>query len=236
MDYAIKSLSLLSPKSLSRQVAVSTSVVTQQLLSKPGQKVPRARPCRVSTADRRVRKGLTAHSLKDLFHKVRHTLALRDEPLSLVLEEDGTAVETEEYFQALSGNTAFMVLRKGQKWQPPSEQRSRHPLGGKPARKIGVARLTFDLHKLSPQDFPGCLTVRATLYDTYSLSCDLHCHRAARMLREVLRLALFTMRATGHMLLGTAGYMQQLLDATEEGQLSEAKSSSFIPTYLKILQ
>lgn len=47
---------------------------------------------------------------------------LADKPFFLVLEEDGTIVETEEYFQALGDDTVFMVLQKGQKWQPPSEK------------------------------------------------------------------------------------------------------------------
>lgn len=54
-----------------RHVAVSTAVVTQQLVSKPSRETPRARPCRVSTADRKVRKGVMAHSLEDLLVKVR---------------------------------------------------------------------------------------------------------------------------------------------------------------------
>lgn len=54
-----------------RHVAVSTAVVTQRLVSKPSQESPRIRPCRVSTADRKVRKGIMAHSLKDLLGKVR---------------------------------------------------------------------------------------------------------------------------------------------------------------------
>lgn len=56
---------------------------------------------------------------------------LADKPFFLVLEEDGTTVETEEYFQALAGDIVFMVLQKGQKWQPPSEQVRFHLLGEK---------------------------------------------------------------------------------------------------------
>lgn len=55
-----------------RHVAVSTAVVTQQLVSKPSRETPRARPCSVSTADRKVRKGIMAHSLEDLLNKVRN--------------------------------------------------------------------------------------------------------------------------------------------------------------------
>lgn len=53
----------------------------------------------------------------------------------------------------------------------------------------------------------------------------------------MIRWVLFSMQATGHMLLGTSCYMQQFLDATEEEQQpSKASISSLIPTYLKILQ
>ncbi|XP_062971331.1 lipid transferase CIDEC [Cynocephalus volans] len=236
MEYAMKSLSLLYPKSLTRHVAVRTSVVTQQLPSEPSLEAPRARPCRVSTADRSVRKGIMACSLEDLLCKVRDALMLADKPFFLVLEEDGTTVETEEYFQALAVDTVFMVLQKGQKWQPPSEQGTRYQLSHKPANKIDVARITFDLYKLNPQDFIGCLNVKATLYNTYSLSYDLHCYKAKSIVKEALRWALFSMQATGHVLLGTSCYMRQLLDATEEGQPPKGKPSSLIPAYPKLLQ
>ncbi|XP_058420462.1 lipid transferase CIDEC isoform X2 [Diceros bicornis minor] len=227
MDYAMKSLSLLYPKSLFRCTAVRASVVAQQLLSEPSPKAPRTRPCRVSTADRSVRKGVMAHSLEDLLHKVRDTLRLADKPFFLVLEEDGTTVETEDYFQALADNTVFMVLQEGQKWQPPSEQ---------PAKKIDVACITFDLYKMNPQDLIGCLNVKATLYGTYSLSYDLHCYRAKHMLKKALRWALFSMQATGHVLLGTSCYMQQLLDAPAGGQPPKDKAPPLTPSCLKILQ
>ncbi|XP_011368890.1 cell death activator CIDE-3 [Pteropus vampyrus] len=238
MEYAMKSLSLLSPKYLSRCVAVSTSVVTQQLLSEPSPETLRARPYRVSTADRSVRKGVMAYSLEDLLYKVRDILMLADKPFFLVLEEDGTTVETEEYFQTLADDTVFMVLQKGQKWQSPSEQGTRYQLSlsRKPAKKIDVARVTFDLYKVNPQDFIGCLNVKATLYGTYSLSYNLHCYGAKRIMKEAIRWALFSMQATGHVLLGTSCYMQQLLDATEGGQPPKGKVPSLITTCLKMLQ
>ncbi|XP_055985754.1 lipid transferase CIDEC isoform X3 [Sorex fumeus] len=237
MEYAMKSLSLLNPKSLSRYVAVSaTSVVTQQLVEA---EAPRARPCKVSSADRSIRKGIMARSLDDLLGKVRDTELPASKPFSLVLEEDGTTVETEEYFQALADDTVFMVLQKGQKWQPAWEQQgSKHQrsLSRKPAQKIDVARVTFDLYKMSPQDFLGCLNVKATLYGTYSLSYHLDCAGAKRLMRQTLRWAIFSMQATGHMLLGTSCYMEQVLDATEGGQLPQPKASSLLPTCLKMLQ
>lgn len=55
-------------------------------------------------------------------------------------------------------------------------------LSHKPA-KIDVARVTFDLYKVNPQDFIGCLNVKATLYGTYSVSYDLHCSGAKRIMK-----------------------------------------------------
>uniref|UniRef100_A0A8C3YV08 Lipid transferase CIDEC n=1 Tax=Catagonus wagneri TaxID=51154 RepID=A0A8C3YV08_9CETA len=238
MEYAMKSLSLLSPRSLSRYAAASTSVVTQRLLSEPSSEATRARPCRVSTADRSVRKGIMACGLEDLLIKVRDTLMLADKPFFLVLEEDGTIVETEEYFQSLADDTVFMVLHKGQKWQPPSQQGTRYQLSlsHKPAKKIDVARVTFSLYKVNPQDFIGCLNMKATLYGAYSLSYDLRCFGAKHVMKEVLRWALFGMQASGHVLLGTSCYLQRLLDTTEGGQPPKGKDASLIPTCLKILQ
>lgn len=37
-------------------------------------------------------------------------------PVSLVLDEDGTAVETEAFFQTLEEDTVLMALSKGQTW------------------------------------------------------------------------------------------------------------------------
>ncbi|XP_069871615.1 lipid transferase CIDEC-like isoform X2 [Dipodomys merriami] len=254
MEYAMKSLSLLYPKSLCsrsrselsrrsklpRHVAVSTAVVTQQLLSEPSQEARRApaRPCRVSSADRKVRKGLMARSLEDLLRKVRDVFKLKGKSFTLVLEEDGTIVETEEYFQALAGDTVFMILQKGQRWQPQAGQGTRYQLAHsqEPDKKIDVARVTFDLYKLNPQDFIGCLNVKATLYNSYSLSYDLHCYKAKRIVKEMLRWVLFSMQTTGHLLLGTSTYMQQFLDATEEAQPAKAKAPSLVPACLKILQ
>lgn len=38
--------------------------------------------------------------------------------LTLVLEEDGTAVESEDFFQHLEDDTSLMVLERGQSWTP----------------------------------------------------------------------------------------------------------------------
>uniref|UniRef100_A0A8D0L2H1 CIDE-N domain-containing protein n=1 Tax=Sphenodon punctatus TaxID=8508 RepID=A0A8D0L2H1_SPHPU len=210
MDYAKKSLGLLSPRSLSKCITASASV-TQQLLSSPA---PCARPYRVSNWDRSLRKGIMAQSLQDLLDKIRSALLLVG-TITLVLDEDGTSIETEEFFQSLQEGTVLLVLTKGQLWHPAKTPGYWLTLSCKPQHRIDVASVSFDLYKTNPQDV-GCLTVKATLYGTYSMSYDLQCYGAKRLMKEALSWALVTMQATGHVLLGTSCYMQQLLDATEE--------------------
>lgn len=38
--------------------------------------------------------------------------------LTLVLEEDGTVVDSEDFFQSLPNNTPLMVLENGERWTP----------------------------------------------------------------------------------------------------------------------
>lgn len=60
-----------------------------------------------------------AHQLSNAY-----TLSQVGESLSvlcvsgLVLDEDGTGVDTEGFFQALPENSVLMVLEKDQKWTP----------------------------------------------------------------------------------------------------------------------
>ncbi|XP_074054709.1 lipid transferase CIDEC [Macrotis lagotis] len=241
MEYAMKSLSLLSPRSLSSWVAVNTSVVAQQLLAETSS-MSKARPYRVSDVSRSIRKGIMADSLSDLSHKVQEALSVQN-TFSLVLEEDGTFIETEEYFQTLDEGTVFMVLEKGQKWQPAPNQGSGYQLSlsQKPSKRMDVASVTFDLYKARPDDFIGSLNVKATLYGNYTLTYDLHCDGAKRLMKEALRCAVFSMQTTGHVLLGTSCFMQHLLADTEkQPSLKEQSlplSTKFlVPSLMKMLQ
>lgn len=79
--------------------------------------------------------------------------------VTLVLEEDGTVVDTEEFFQTLGDNTHFMLLEDGQKWTPVS---GCHDLdgAGRGTRGPRVADLVLDRAALYPpchmaQRFPG---------------------------------------------------------------------------------
>uniref|UniRef100_A0A670KAD2 CIDE-N domain-containing protein n=1 Tax=Podarcis muralis TaxID=64176 RepID=A0A670KAD2_PODMU len=137
---------------------------------------PQARPYRVSNCDRTVRKGIMADSLRDLHEKVRSALLLAGN-ISIVLDEDGTTVETEEFFQTLEDGTVLLVLTKGQTWLCGLTHSATCP-----RRRIDVACVTFDLYKTDPRDFIGCLNVKATLYGTYSMSYDVQCYGAKRIM------------------------------------------------------
>ncbi|EOA92661.1 Cell death activator CIDE-A [Anas platyrhynchos] len=78
--------------------------------------MPAGRPFRVSNASRSSRKGIVASSLKELISKTLEAFLITTGVVTLVLEEDGTVVDTEEFFQSLDDNTHFVVLQKGQKW------------------------------------------------------------------------------------------------------------------------
>ncbi|NXM67950.1 CIDEC protein, partial [Serilophus lunatus] len=215
MDYA-KSLSQRLAAPVSKCVSASASM-TQQLLASPA---PPARPFRVCNWDRSIRKGITARSLRELLPQVSLSVCL-----SVCAGSDGTAVETESFFRTLEEGTVLMALGKGQSWAAPKTPGYQLGLSHKPRRRIDVACVTFDLYKTHPRDL-GCLNVKATLYGTYSMSYDLRCYGARRLVKEALRWTLFTMQATGHVLLGTSCYMQQLLDATEEQKEEENRENT----------
>ncbi|NXY04310.1 CIDEC protein, partial [Pteruthius melanotis] len=203
------------PVSLPRCVSASASM-TQQLLASPA---PPPRGGRVCNWDRSLRKGVGGASLAELLRQAQSALA-GGAPIALVLDEDGTAVETESFFRTLEEGTARGGLGKGQSWTAPKTRGWGGSLSRKPPRRIDVAGGTFDLYKTHPKDLGGG-DVKATLYGNYSMSWGGRCYGARRLMKEALRGGVFTMQATGHVLLGRGGYMQQLLDATEEEQGGE---------------
>ncbi|NWR71811.1 CIDEA protein, partial [Centropus unirufus] len=177
--------------------------VTKQTLFPP--LTPAGRPFRVSNASRSSRKGIVASSLKELIAKTLDAFLISARVVTLVLEEDGTVVDTEDFFNSLADNTHFMVLEKGQKWTQVSDDCLLQK------KKMGVANITFDLYKLNPKDFIGCLNIKATFYEIYSISYDIKCMGAKSILRKVLQLISHAAQMTGQFLLCTGTYMLQLL-------------------------
>nr|KAF6329726.1 cell death inducing DFFA like effector a [Myotis myotis] len=80
---------------------------TKKVLLTPLMQSPR--PFRVSNHNRSSRRGVMASNLKDLLSKTLDALLITSGLVTLVLEEDGTVVDTEEFFQTLGDNTHFLI-------------------------------------------------------------------------------------------------------------------------------
>nr|BAE43153.1 unnamed protein product [Mus musculus] len=135
-------LSAFNPNGLLRSVSTVSSELSRRVWNSAP---PPQRPIRVCDHKRTVRKGLTAASLQELLDKVLETLLLRG-VLTPVLEEDGTAVDSEDFFQLLEDDTCLMVLEQGQSWSPKSGMLV-YGLGReKPIHSKDIARITFDVY------------------------------------------------------------------------------------------
>ncbi|CAL8323276.1 unnamed protein product [Boreogadus saida] len=133
--------------------------------------------------------------------------------LTLVLEEDGTGVECEAFFQPLHRHKALMVLERGQMWtesklrqceiaqQSKTDQNNCICPTSQKAQGSGIANLTFDLFKLHRKEFLGCLSIRATLYEMYTFSYDLGYTRAKPAIKGSVRLLTHSSRLAGQLLL-----------------------------------
>jgi len=77
------------------------------------------RPFKVTDRFRLFRKGIMAANLEDLILKAKEKFEIEDWlEVYLVIEEDGTEVDDEEYFSTLADNTVFMLLFKEDIWSP----------------------------------------------------------------------------------------------------------------------
>ncbi|XP_060791988.1 cell death activator CIDE-B [Neoarius graeffei] len=176
------------------------------------------RPFRVCSWNREIRKGLTASTLAELKEKAAHTLLIST-LLSLVCEEDGTEVDSDEFLLALPDNTVFMALEPGQTWRPyPLGHRgssSIKPADNKPRTGRDIARVTFDLYRLSPKDIFGSLSVKATFQGLYSVSADFQCLGPKKVLREALRMISTVLQAAGHMLIMSATMIRRIIQGAD---------------------
>lgn len=76
--------------------------------------------CSVCDSSRQKTYGVAVSSLNELKTKACEKLHLTSIPKAamLVLDEDGTIVEDEDYFLCLPGNTKFMLLKEKETWKP----------------------------------------------------------------------------------------------------------------------
>ncbi|XP_029384657.1 cell death activator CIDE-A [Echeneis naucrates] len=200
----VKYARALVPEPLRRSVNTVQTTISRHFLS-PAQ----SRSFAVCSRTLWQRQVLVASSLDDLLDQAAMSFVRSFVFLTLVLEEDGTVVDSEDFFQTLPDNTALMVLQEGEMWA----QNKISPSFRQPKRNE-IAKLTFDLYKLHPKDFLCCLGVKATLYEMYSLSYDFRCTTVKQVLRSVLRCFSHLSRLVGQLLLYTSS---SILQFTGEG-------------------
>jgi len=211
--------------------------VTSSLLKSVTKRVwsPTQRPFRVCTHNRETRKGITAGSLEELRERVCQTLMLSLSAMciSLVCEEDGTEVDSEEFLMVLPDNTVLMALEPGQTWRPQADPelmlrnapqhdvpgavatRSQPPEYNKPRAGKDIARVTFDLYRMNPKDVFGSLSVNATFRGLYSVGAEFQCLGPKKVLRELLRVASTFLHAAGHLLIKSASMMRRIIEGAE---------------------
>jgi len=91
-----------------------------------------------------MKKGIMASSMSELMEKGKTKLGYPDEKLlQLVLEEDGTEVEDEDYFSTLPSNTTLMILYSDDRWSPFAASDTTDSAGGfsRPSLASLLARL-----------------------------------------------------------------------------------------------
>ncbi|KAF1390629.1 hypothetical protein PFLUV_G00060000 [Perca fluviatilis] len=77
------------------------------------------KPCKVCNFTRQKSYGLVVPSLDDLKIKGCEFLGFSPgEPVTVVLEDDGTIVQDQAYFLCLPSNTKFMLLHEKETWSP----------------------------------------------------------------------------------------------------------------------
>lgn len=77
------------------------------------------KPYKIIDRKRETKKGVMAESLEELISRGKAKLNYAiDKKVYVVLEEDGTEVDEEEYFQTLPANTLLMLLYVGDRWSP----------------------------------------------------------------------------------------------------------------------
>ncbi|XP_057711447.1 cell death activator CIDE-B [Corythoichthys intestinalis] len=176
---------------------------------------PSQRPFRVRSHNSEAKKGVTASTLEELKDRVCRALLLVS-PVSLVCEEDGTEVDSDDFLATLPDNAAIVALRPGQTWRPSSNTSvalRQEKLKSKEGKDI--ASVTLDLYKMSPKDLFGSLSVKATFQGLYSVSADFQCLGPKKVLREALRVASALLNAAGHLLITSASVIRRVIEGVE---------------------
>ena len=70
----------------------------------------RLRPYKVCGGETKVKKGIVAGTFQELVEKAKKKFPDAGDDITLVLLEDKTEIDDEEYFQSLEDNTVFLIV------------------------------------------------------------------------------------------------------------------------------
>eukprot|EP00090_Calanus_glacialis_P047076 TRINITY_DN9547_c0_g1_i1.p1 TRINITY_DN9547_c0_g1~~TRINITY_DN9547_c0_g1_i1.p1 ORF type:complete len:211 (-),score=97.42 TRINITY_DN9547_c0_g1_i1:453-1085(-) len=116
------------------------------------------KPYKVLDRTRSVKKGVMAANLEELLGRGKEKLGYStNTEVYAVLEEDGTEVDEDDYFQTLPNNTTLMLLYVGDRWSPFANPDA--PDCGGEMTASSTARLIALLTRLESE--PGCIALMA---------------------------------------------------------------------------
>ncbi|XP_058017268.1 DNA fragmentation factor subunit alpha isoform X3 [Ahaetulla prasina] len=92
-------------------------------MAESGSRLPRLKRCLIRRMGQREEHGVAASTLQELKMKACHLLAigLASQPVTLVLAEDGTIIDDDDYFGCLPPDTKFGVVAKNEQWTSTGE-------------------------------------------------------------------------------------------------------------------
>lgn len=74
------------------------------------------RAYKIQDVKREVRIGVTAKSFSELVEKGCHKLKMDPGSVTVVLEDDGTVIDSDAFFKKLPAQTVLVFLKKGERW------------------------------------------------------------------------------------------------------------------------
>ncbi|KAL8198328.1 UNVERIFIED_CONTAM: hypothetical protein K2H54_005346 [Gekko kuhli] len=188
-----------------------------------GPALPLLKQCLIRRNGQQERYGVAAAGLRELRSKACDLLAIDKglDPITLVLAEDGTIVDDEDYFLCLPPNTKFVVLVKDEKWASSSIDGGTAWLERETTEVDGVDSEGERWRRLARQLKADLSTIILMSEEDLQVLIDVPCSELAQELAED-QPKIQTLQET----------LQQVLDRREE----ERQSRQLLELYLQALK
>uniref|UniRef100_A0A8D2LBG8 DNA fragmentation factor subunit alpha n=2 Tax=Varanus komodoensis TaxID=61221 RepID=A0A8D2LBG8_VARKO len=185
--------------------------------------LPLLKQCLIRRNGQQEQHGVAASCLRDLRSKACDLLAINEasEPITLVLAEDGTIVDDEDYFLCLPPNTKFVALLKDEKWSSSSIDGGTAWLEGEAVEVDGVDGSEEKWKRLARQLKDDLSAIILMSEEDLQVLIDVPCSSLAEELSEH-QIKIQTLQNT----------LQQVLDRREE----ERQSRQLLELYLQAMK